>query len=338
MEPNEERNMKLKNIPFLRMWANLFNYSKREKRKEYYIDLLILTLFTAILFLCNELLSNTINFGWIVIFRIIIVIIFLFPFLSSSARRLFDAGYPRGIVTCSIMVLGPIVVALVCIKKSTNCDENTRATNKAIGGLFTFVIMLLLAFPTIIVGLCSYIAIDWYMNNEETCVEIERYEEYREKTWLAKEFLPELNELSDYSSIDFGYKSDVYCLLPFFESHSISLFVDYDNIDKYNEKKNNDLNKYDFITEPVKSQDRYLFPVAEFDYKGYHFQIAPSKEATKPKSFLIYGYNDSTETIVYLYFLDYDIDYLLDEDASEDTINSRMPDFIENMFIWYDEK
>lgn len=338
MEPNEERNMKLKNIPFLRMWGNLFNYSTREKRKEYYIDLLILTLFTAILFLCNELLSNTINFGWIVIFRIIIVIIFLFPFLSSSARRLFDAGYPRGIVTCSIMVLGPIVVALVCIKKSTNCDENTRATNKTIGGLFTFVIMLLLAFPTIIVGLYSYIAIDWYMNNEETCVEIERYEEYREKTWLAKEFLPELNELSDYSSIDFGYKSDVYCLLPFFESHGISLFVDYDNIDKYNEKKNNDLNKYDFITEPVKSLDRYLFPVAEFDYKGYHFQIAPSKEASKPKSFLIYGYNDSTETIVYLYFLDYDIDYLLDEDASEDTINSRMPDFIENKFIWYDEK
>ena len=338
MKPNEERNMKLKNIPFLRMWANLFNYSTREKRKEYYIDLLILTLFTAILFLCNELLSNTINFGWIVIFRIIIVIIFLFPFLSSSARRLLDAGYPRGIVVCSIMVLGPIVVAVVCITKSTNCDENTRATNKAIGGLFTCVIMLLLAFPTIIVGLYSYIAIDWSMNNEETCVEIDRYEEYREKIWLAKNFLPQLDELNDYSKVDFGYKENVYCLLPFFESHGISLFVDYDNIDKYNEKKNNDLNKYDFITEPVKSLDSYLFPVAEFDYKGYHFQIAPSKEAPKPKSFLIYGYNDSTETIVYLYFLDYDIDYLIVEDASEDTINSRMPGFIEKKFIWYDEK
>ena len=339
MKQDEERNMKIKNIPFFRMWANLFDYSTKEKKKEYYIDLLILSLFTAVLFLCVKLLSSFITIGWLYILRIAIVIIFLFPFLSSSARRLLDAGYPRGIVLCSIMLCGPIVVALVCINESANCDENTRKTYKIRGGVFTFVIMLILAFPTFIVGLYFYAMAYNYINiKEEYFMKIENYEDYREKTWLAKEFLPKLDELSDYSNVDFGYKRKVYCLIPFFESRSISLFVDYDNIDAYNAKKNDDLSKYDFITDPIKSSDDYLFPVAEFDYKGYHFQIAPSKETLKPKSFLIYGYNDLTETIVYLYFSDQDIDYLLKGNASKKEINERMPEFIEYNFIWYNEE
>ena len=41
MEQTEERKMKLNDIPYFRIWANMFNFSGKQKRKDFFIDIII---------------------------------------------------------------------------------------------------------------------------------------------------------------------------------------------------------------------------------------------------------------------------------------------------------
>ena len=61
MMENAEYKMKLVNVPFIRMWTNLFNYHSKEKRKEYYIDLLLLIVSVILINLTIDLLIKYLN-------------------------------------------------------------------------------------------------------------------------------------------------------------------------------------------------------------------------------------------------------------------------------------
>jgi hypothetical protein len=46
------------------------------------------------------------------------------------------------------------------------------------------------------------------------------------------------------------------------------------------------------------------------------------------------GFDEENNSIAYLYFYDFDIDYLEDGTATEEEKNKRMPRLIETAFYW----
>lgn len=171
-----------------------------------------------------------------------------------------------------------------------------------------------------------------------------KYEDYRAKVGssygTAKDLLPPVDELGEYENVQFSYKKVDYL---FFVSEGIALFLDYSE-DNYALAKAYIEEKYTFIDQPYTSTPDlpYVdFPVATFTYEDYSFRIAPTpqtKESTGEtyymcKSFVMIGYNESIKSVAYLYYHDFDIDFLYSTDSSDD-INEVMPKLIKDSFYW----
>ena len=167
-----------------------------------------------------------------------------------------------------------------------------------------------------------------------------KYEEYREKVVYANECLPTVNDLLQYEAVQFAYRKTSYFAMLGFQSEGISLFLDY-NQENYDLEKEYIENKFTFIEEPVGGAPYYQFPVISFTYKDYDFRIAPKaytdeegKVSYLCKSFTMIGYNETLRSVAYLYFYDFDLDYLSEKSDSQEDINKRMPKLIEESFYW----
>lgn len=106
MEQTEERKMKLKDIPYFRIWANMFNFSGKQKRKDFFIDNIInIIVVIAFAFLGTNIINKFNN--TLLELSIMGINFFMGGFLSLSliARRINDAGIPW---TYCFIILAPV--------------------------------------------------------------------------------------------------------------------------------------------------------------------------------------------------------------------------------------
>lgn len=166
--------------------------------------------------------------------------------------------------------------------------------------------------------------------------DIDKYETDLQQVSNAAAFMPKLDALSGYTNIKYTYQNRCYSTLAGFYSDAFALFVTYDQ-NQYQTAKRAILSEYTFLEEPVMgSTGAYELPVTEFEYEGYHFKIVPDKEYLDYcacKSFMMIGVNDETSSIVYMYYYDFDIDYIAEVG---DHLEEEMYELIDTAFAWAD--
>lgn len=143
----------------------------------------------------------------------------------------------------------------------------------------------------------------------------------------AKKFMPSIDELPKFKDIE--YQHDEINLI-IFESNSMTLVVNYDE-DIYKKEKESLEYKYTFFKEEIPFDDiEYVMPKYEFSINSYDFRVGENKYGSSqdyPKSFGMVGTSDEKNSIAYLYFQDFDLDYI----GSNDSDNP-MGDFVEQYF------
>lgn len=132
--------------------------------------------------------------------------------------------------------------------------------------------------------------------------DIEKYDEYLDKLVKADTFMPKLDTLSNYESMDLYFLYDNIIL-----GGSINLKLSYPD-SYYEEEKNSVLNRYKFLTSPVKTglSKYYDIPEVSFDYEEYHIQVIDDENYDYGHYFGMIGYSDSLQEICYLYYYNYD--------------------------------
>lgn len=329
--------MILGNVPYIRLWANIFNGKAKTNRKDFAIDFLLQTVVWLSVF-CSFFLINDLDT------RFALIILWLLAgellLLSLVSRRLNDAGYIGLSCFLTLIIFVNIVIYVFCFLKKSEESENNK--KDLITKAYFVVPTMIFAAPSFIFGLLSVgLAITTLTSVREVSKDIKDFDHFVNKTKYADEFIPDYRkDIGDYSDIQFGYKRRSYFDLLGYQSEGITLVAKYDN-NKYSIEKQSALEKYNFLEEPVFENDVYIFPVTTFEYEGFVFKIAPKRDYRenddKPtcKSFLMVGHNDSESKIAYLYFYDYDIDLLVWGNASGSEINERMPKLIEDCFVWF---
>ncbi len=168
-----------------------------------------------------------------------------------------------------------------------------------------------------------------------TSKKLSDYNKYVESVGNAIDLMPALEDFGDYKNAEFRYYLDESFFIIYLASHGLSLFVEYDN-DDYNEIKETALFVNDFLTEPVylSFTKYYELPVTELDYKGFHLMVVPDYERfdyCACQSFGMFGYNDETKTVVFLYFYDADLDLIAEPG---DDLEAEMTEFSDRSFLW----
>lgn len=345
--------MKIDKIPYIRLFPKLFDYRSRLNRKDFIIDYSIFMFTSLIIIFFSFLLTReeypSIGLVILMVGLLLYNISFALPIF---ARRLRDTSNPWWLTFFSMLFYTRCVVMVYSLgktkekkdKKKTKELENNNDIETAtvevkqkektsIKVLRIIGIILYTILDTFIfcLSICFIIAM-LLVPTVTKVIDINKYQEKVNDVEYAKDFMPNLDSINS-NDIRFGYRDEV----GFFESEGISLFITYD--DNYEEEKKK-IDDFDYLTEPVMDNNRYLFPLAEFEYKGYVFRIVPNRKNYSGyitvKSFMIVGYNDSKKTICYLYFYDLDLDYMCEGIATDDMKYKEMTDFIDRYFIWYD--
>ena len=193
------------------------------------------------------------------------------------------------------------------------------------------VLIVILSICTLIIGGFFWLLVGSY---ERISRDIDHYEADLQQISNASKLMPKLDSVNGCTDINYTYKIRCYSTLAGFYSDAFALFITYDQ-NQYNTIKGKILSGYDFLEKPVmRSSDTYELPVAEFEYKGYYFKIVPDKEYIDYcacKSFMLIGFNDETSRIVYMYYYDFDIDYIAEVG---DDLEQQMCELIDTAFAW----
>lgn len=185
------------------------------------------------------------------------------------------------------------------------------------------------------------------LGNDKSSFDINDYEKYRTEIKYASEGLLSLEDIGEYTNVEFSYRHVTLLVLLDFTTDGIALFADYtkENYEVAIGKVNS---YYSFINEPIVQEDGdYTFPLAEFTYKGYDFRISYTSgsvgydqnknEHVYPKSFVMVGFDNENSSLVFLYFYDSDLDLICNNKASEDEKLKAMTDLIDDSFYWRKE-
>ena len=144
----------------------------------------------------------------------------------------------------------------------------------------------------------------------------------------AKSFMPVLEDLPKYQDISYKYNHASFIL---FETDTILLVVNYDE-ETYKREKENLTKKYKFLDHKVVSdfdKSKYYIPEYEFSIDNYDFKVVDgydNYQAEYPKSFGMIGTSDKKKSISYLYFYDFDLDYI------QESKESPMADFVKKYY------
>lgn len=144
----------------------------------------------------------------------------------------------------------------------------------------------------------------------------------------AKNFMPAIEGLPKYEDISYKYNHFSIIL---FETDTMTLVVNYDE-ETYEREKEKLTEKYKFLDQTVVSdfdKNKYYIPEYEFSINNYDFKVVDGNDNYKakyPKSFGMIGISDEKKSIAYLYFYDYDLDYI------ENDNESPMVDFVKKYF------
>ncbi|MDL4839868.1 hypothetical protein [Aquibacillus rhizosphaerae] len=138
----------------------------------------------------------------------------------------------------------------------------------------------------------------------------------------ARDTMPALDNLPEYEDIEYRYTSKTMLL---FQSNSVALIVTYDD-KTYTKEKEKLAENYIFLTKKLNTS------IAEYEFSvnSYIFNVVKGNEKDHthfPKSFGMIGTSDEKQSIAYLYFHDFDLDYIGNEGDS-----SPMTDFVNQHF------
>ena len=144
-----------------------------------------------------------------------------------------------------------------------------------------------------------------------TSFDIDRYDEYLDKCYLARDFMPSLDSFTDYKDISvsltssdhkFGGKDTV--------PIGLILFVSYEE-EIFDEKKEEINKKYSFVEEPIIWDDDILMPAIDIIYCEYRIRVVYDRDdAYYPNYFGMIGINDNLQTIAYLYYEEHSYDLI----------------------------
>jgi hypothetical protein len=128
----------------------------------------------------------------------------------------------------------------------------------------------------------------------------------------AKSFMPAINDLPKYQDMSYKYNRFSSILS---DTDTMTLAVHYDE-ETYKKEKEKLEEKYRYLEQKVVSdfdKSKYYIPDYEFSINSYNFRVANGNDnysAKYPKSFAMLGTSDEKKSIAYLYFYDYDLDYI----------------------------
>ncbi|WP_024295039.1 hypothetical protein [Lacrimispora indolis] len=134
----------------------------------------------------------------------------------------------------------------------------------------------------------------------------------------AKNFMPAIEDLPTSQAITYEYNRASIIL---FETETLMLVVKYDE-EIYKKEKEKLTEKYKFLDHKVVSdfdKEKYYIPEYQFSINNYELKVVNGSDSYKaeyPKSFGMIGISDKKKSIAYLYFYDYDLDYIQCDDES----------------------
>lgn len=147
------------NVPYFRIWANIFDYKNRTKRKDFFIDLILSIVVLSILFyLCFKVTP------WL-LFAFFIHLIF--PLIPLMVRRIRDTGNtPLWCLLLLIGGLGILPLFIMCFLKSNESEEKKNVTK---GGAVSLVVgfisqIVLIPLFTIVILLVGLLTSEDYTN------------------------------------------------------------------------------------------------------------------------------------------------------------------------------
>ena len=331
-------NMKyLKHIPYIRLWANIFEFHGKETINEYVIDFILWLFITSGLIVGFYFLYTISDIYFRLLIYLAIYLLLRFPLISATSRRFQTIGTKPGFCYFMFIPMGVFWSILVCLfaRSEEESNKKSRFRRVRVPIISSTVLSGSVVVVPFVVWVVVTIVLDLFAppSTAESSFDINKYDYYREKIKYAEKMLPSLDEVGNPINKEFAYRCVVYNRFIGFVSDGISLFLDYDEND-YDSEKETILNSYTFLDSPKKDSTGYWqFPVSSFGYSGYSFKIVP-KDEYSCKSFTMIGFDEENNSIAYLYFHDFDIDYLEDGNATEEEKNKRMPRLIETAFYW----
>lgn len=171
-----------------------------------------------------------------------------------------------------------------------------------------------------------------------TSFDIDRYDEYLDKCYQARKFMPSLDSFTDYKDISVSLTSSNHKFgdkdtTPF----GLIVFVSYEE-EIFDEKKEEVNKKYSFVEEPIIWNNDILMPAIDIIYCEYRIKVVyDGNDRRYPNSFGMIGINDDIQTIAYLYYEESSIDYLSKVgDSIEKQENEFISRIMEETFVFPD--
>lgn len=336
-------------IPYLNIFIHMFDFKNKQNKHDFRIDYsiyfiiaLILTILNFI-FVVNRINNDVRLFSDIFIEKYTFIILELIAFfglltflsIALFARRLNDIGFKKkSFLLLIVPFFGYLYIALLCFFVDSELSEEDKETKKKMTNKI-FIYSIIVYVNLIIFGIVYVIrTYDLYevglnLSSYDPMYEVvkdeNKYTDYKIE-FDKYNYLPTLTELGDYNKMNYACKiiqDDAY----------ITVDLKYDDI-AFEDAKNF-ISSLKFINTPITNYDadKILFPVLNFTYKNYDFNILAAKG--RP-SFLFVGVNEDDNSIIYLFSstLPLVVSYF------SDNVDVRIKNMerICNYFYWFNEK
>ena len=326
-------------IVYFRMWKHIFDFKSKQDRKSCLIDLLIYYSISAgVMFLYRWFTTLFVGiqvcFLWLAYY-----LIYCFIPLSTYARRARSAGYPWwfcfGIII-PLINLFPISICFLPEAKrkilKSDCTpyskriEQERKDWKIVFPLIPLIFVSVASLLIRVLYLDAFfgdIVIDYSINEND-------YEYYLNQVAYANEYLPKnIDGFGNPKDIMFGYQKVYYSRILSFESDGISIFTSYG--DDYFAEKDKVLRTYEFATYEEVWDD---IGFDTFNYRDYAFYIVKNKSDGYSHKIFMIGFDDANKHLAYLYFYDFDLDWVTYHEHTEEQRLKELYDFMDSSFVW----
>lgn len=141
----------------------------------------------------------------------------------------------------------------------------------------------------------------------------------------AKDFLPEIDELTNYKSLDFYRTYGDKSLIPLkYAISTFCLMVEYDS-NTFESEKNNIFSKYQFAEDSKPGNLGQVHIVRYTKISDWEFNTVLDSKFFYPGYYGSIGINDKTHTISYIYFWDLGLDFYYDLDYYNKYYKTNLP-------------
>ncbi len=155
-------------------------------------------------------------------------------------------------------------------------------------------------------------------DNKVAYSDIDDYQTCMDEVDGSADFMPKLNDLDDYESIE------LYCVEQVGATVSVNLVVTY-QADDYASRKANMNETYDFLGHPLYDGGRTLVLDDHFEYQDFTIRVAEADSFRYPARFGMIGHSDNQFQIAYMFF---------SNDGIVSMEYASMEDFVDSQFAF----